>query len=87
MPESKINLNEQQSEPVVFKCFVHNWTCATPEEWEQHMREAEHEHEGVAPCNQCGTETKFKWKGKVTSHTVPALCKSCKEKLLAELQP
>ncbi len=81
-----VKLADIKPDPIVIKCFVHELGFTDPAEYEAHMAEVEHEHVGVAPCNQCGAETEFKWKGKLTGHTMPALCKPCKQKLLDGLQ-
>lgn len=81
-----MKISEIQSSPVYLKCDTHDFACTDPAEWEDHLAKAEHIHEGVAPCNQCGNETNFKWKGKLGTHTTPALCAKCKQELLAGLQ-
>lgn len=80
-----IKLEDVKPDPIVFKCFVHELGFDDGAEYTEHMATVDHEHTGVAPCNQCGKETEFKWFGKLTGNTMPALCKDCKQKLLEGL--
>ncbi len=65
----------------IFKCYIHDFGTNEADEWDKHKLLKEHIETGAAPCNQCGVETKFKFKGKL-GKVPPALCKSCVTKLL-----
>ena len=64
---------------MAFTCYVHDFSTDEIEEWDKHLQDKEHEAVGTAPCNLCGLQTDFKFKGKRTLARAPCICEECKK--------
>lgn len=69
-----------------FKCFNCDLGYDDYDDYEQHLAEVSHTHNGVAPCSLCGISTEFKFIGKKAVGKLPALCKDCRGNILEEDQ-
>ena len=61
-----------------FKCGPCKKDYSDLDEYREHFAEIPHEHKGIAPCNQCGISTDYKFTGKLAKGKIPAICKVCK---------
>lgn len=66
----------------IFKCYKCNLGYDDLDDFNTHIANEVHTHIGVAPCNQCGISTEYKFTGKLTKGKYPALCDGCKNKLI-----
>lgn len=66
----------------IFKCFNCDLGYNDLDEYKGHFVTVSHTHDGVAPCNQCGISTEYKFTGKLAKGRFPALCKSCKSDII-----
>ncbi len=64
-----------------FKCYEHELGYDDLDDFRNHIANEVHTHNGVAPCNQCGISTEYKFTGKLAKGKFPALCNTCKSTL------
>ncbi len=68
---------------MVFKCGqCGDFETDDFEEMLDHKASKSHVYNGIAPCNNCGKENKYKFKGILEKGKTPSLCKDCALKIV-----
>ena len=60
-----------------FKCFIHDRVFEDLTTFNKQLKMVDHTHIGIAPCEKCEKQTKFKYIGKVDDGIYKPTCEDC----------